>query len=144
MIYNFESLQDEILGKISKHGIDIITYTELQFLDIYHDETQEERKKELYNEITLAKIYYYELFNYDPRDENEDFKKLDLDFSKWTDDEILDSKYSLIWLHLDVEYMEAFAKVYKVQNKYYDQDWVNLPDKVKNSFKIYLNETFNI
>lgn len=144
MIFNFENLQNEILDKISKHGIDIITYPELQFLDIYHEEDKQEEKEELYTQINLAKIYYYELFNYDPRDENEDFKKLDIDFSKWTDSEIIENKYAIIWHELEVDYMEAFMKVYKVPNKYYTQMWMNVPDKIKEAFKTYLKETFSI
>lgn len=137
----YEKLLDDILDRMNKKGIEYITDTEKIFLEKYNSA---EDVIELYDNITNLKNYYYNMFQYDPRNDNDNFIDFGMSFTKWTDEEITEGKYSILWDNIDVEYMDLYMKIYKVPFKYHDHRWDFLPTRIKITFKDFLFDEFDI
>jgi hypothetical protein len=130
----FESFQsDRILDKISKHGITSLSDLEKSYLDAYAQNKPEAQNLE--NELDNKSKQIDSILEYDPRKDDE----LDLDFSGWSEDDIEDGKFDIIWDQISDKDIENFIITYKLDKASLSKDnnylsWDNLPTNIKEKF----------
>ena len=135
---------DIILDKIGKSGMGSLTSSEKDFLDKFSKGEHQELEKELNDK----KDIYKGILSYDPRKDDTNFYKEagqqfgieDMNFKDWSEEEIEDSKYSILWDQLWDEDMAGFLKQYKLPDNINEVAWDKLPPNIKNSFKKYIKD----
>ena len=135
---------DDILDKISRNGMDSLTELEKEFLNKYNSGDYKEVEQKINNKIDT----YKSIMTYDPRQDDTDFYKEigkpfgidNMNFDDWTEEEILDTKYSHLWDSLYDEDMDNFLFKHKLPNNYKEFPWHKLPEKSKEFFKKYVND----
>ena len=135
---------DIILDKINKSGMGSLTTSEKEFLDKFSKGEHQELEKELSDK----KDIYKGILSYDPRKDDTDFYKEtgqqfgieDMNFNNWTEEEIEDSKYCLLWDELWDEDMDGFLRQYKLPDSVNEIAWDKLPPQIKKSFKIFIKD----
>src|SRR5574343_1171215 len=116
---------DRILDKISKNGVKSLTKYEQEYLDKY----SKGEHSEIRNEIEERESEYRAAFEYDPR-EDEFYKDLSIKLN-WTDKEIEDGRYRIIWDGFDENDMLIFINDFSLDEKYATSSWEKLPDDIK-------------
>ncbi len=147
---NYENnMLDNILDKISKGGIDVLTPMEKKYLDKHY-----KGDDKLETDILNRRERIGSVFDYDPRTDSEFFDNLsdetglNFDFSKYGDDMIENGRYNIIWDELDDEDIQDFEDKYKVDCKKYlnseivYKPWDELDDDEKKSFKEYIKNRY--
>lgn len=125
---------DRILDKISKNGVKSLTKYELEYLDKY----SKGEHGAIRNEIEERENEYKAAFEYDPR-EDEFYKDLSIKL-KWTDEEIEDGRYRIIWDGFDENDMLIFINDFSLDEKYATSSWEKLPDDIKDKFKKHVEQ----
>ena len=125
---------DKILDKISKSGYDSLSKQEKEYLDKYSNGSHSELKKDLEERHKR----YQSSFDYDPR--NDEFFSGMSDLLNWTDAEIEDGRYNIIWNELDERDQEEFFNDYKVDNRCKDLPWENLTPDIITKFKKFADQ----
>lgn len=128
--FKTEDVLNSILDKINKWGIDSLSDLEKRFL-------KDSDNRELASEILKKKEFIENIMEYDPRvDEDSPF-----DFSSWSDLEIEDGRWEILYNEIEDEDIKLFEKIFKVCLKDSDGDykpWNKLSDIEKNKFKDYI------
>jgi len=140
----FENITlDNILDKISKSGMDSLTALEKEFLSKF---SQGEHER-IEQKIKEKNKRYKGMLAYDPRNDNTDFYKksgdmfgLDMNFNKWSDKEIDDTKYQHLWDGFYDEDMDSFMRKYALPNGTDELPWDELPKEVSKLFKQYIKD----
>jgi len=135
---------DDILDKISKSGMGSLTSLEKDFLDKYSSGDHKEVEQELKNK----KEKYKGIMTYDPREDDTDFYKEvgqsfgidDMNFKNWSDKEIEDGKYGILWDQLYDEDMNSFLRKYNLPDTINETPWDKLPKSVSKLFKEYIKD----
>jgi hypothetical protein len=135
---------DEILDKISKDGMDSLTSLEKEFLDKFSNGDHKETEKKLKNK----KNTYKSIMSYDPReDDPEAYREIgqvfgieDMSFKNWSDKEIEDGKYGILWDQLYDEDMYSFLRKYNLPDNTNETPWDKLPKSVVKMFKEYIKD----
>jgi hypothetical protein len=126
---------DEILDKISTYGMKSLTPLELTFLKDYDN-------VDLKNKINQSKNFIKSRIDYDPRKDDTDFyKKNNISFDDWSDEEIENSRYDILWNSLEEDDIEDFITKYKIAIGN-TESWDNLTDDIKNKFKKYIKTRY--
>jgi uncharacterized protein DUF6576 len=128
---------DDILDKISDKGYDSLTTIEKEYMDNYDSDKGEDIK----SQIETGKDNYETGKEYDPRDDKEFFAELGIDFSNWTDEQIEDGRYLLMWDELRDEDMEEFVHVNGYPIDIAKQPWDNLHISIRTKFKNYIDDS---
>lgn len=157
----FESVVlDDILDK--KSAGKELTDLEQEYLDNYSDyhkrkhlETEiENNKQSITNRIKRTK----DIFEYDPREDQEFYDKLGdevgipINFSKWDDEMISAGRYNILYDEIEESEIEEFIQdkdISKVEMmKEYDGEdvfkpWNELSDEIQNKFKQWIDDLRN-
>lgn len=133
-----ESLTDNILDKISKYGMDSLTDIEKEYIKNIDDDN-------VRNKLINKKDNIQSKLDYDPRKDKEfwdDVKtdEIDFDFDKFSDDEIEDGKYNIIWDEMEDEEIIIFLNINKITEIDHTTPWDKLNDSIKDKFKKYVSE----
>jgi hypothetical protein len=135
---------DDILDKMSKNGMDSLTELEKEFLHSFSDGTYKEVERKLKNKINK----YKNILSYDPRDDDpEIYKEIgksfgieDMSFKNWSDKEIEESKYEILWNELYDDDMNSFLKKYNLSDNINEYPWDKLPNSITKLFKQYIKD----
>jgi hypothetical protein len=128
--FKTEDVLNSILDKINRWGIDSLSDVEKRFLN-------DSDNRELASEILKKREFIEGLMEYDPRKDEES----DFDFLTWTDLEIEEGRWEILYNELEDEDIILFEKIFKVDLKDSDGDykpWDKLSDIEKNKFKDYI------
>lgn len=143
IIKTFESFQsDRILDKISRNGMNSLTELEKEYLDAYS--LNKPNVKSLEKDLDDRDDKISGTLNYDPREDNEFFKDQGMDFSDWSDEDIEDGRFNIIWDDISNDDIEKFIIIYKIDRSILtdnDKDfltWDKLPYDVKENFIDYI------
>jgi hypothetical protein len=135
---------DVILDKIFRTGMGSLSTSEKNFLDKFSKGEHQEIEKELNDK----KDIYKGILTYDPRKDDTDvYKEIgqqfgieDMNFNDWTEEEIEENKYCLLWDQLWVEDMDGFLRQYKLPDNVNEIAWDKLPPQIKKSFKTFIKD----
>lgn len=134
---------DDILDKISKSGMGSLTELEKDFLDKYSKGEHKAAEQSIKNRNAA----YKGIMKYDPRDDDPDVYKemgkpfgVDMDFSKYTDQEIEDGKYAILWDQLYDDDMNSFLRRYNLPDDIFETPWDKLPKSVVKLFKQHIKD----
>jgi hypothetical protein len=138
---------NRILDKIIKYGIEKLTDLDRQYLD-------NPTNQELNQMINNRKNRVDSLWDYDPRRDTEFFDDLststgiDFDFSEFTDEDIEEGRYSIMYDEIDDDDIKNFITIYNIPgDEIKDTDgnykeWESLSKKIQNNFKEFVNEFY--
>jgi predicted oxidoreductase (fatty acid repression mutant protein) len=135
---------DNILDKINKEGMSSLTDLEKDFLDKFSSGDYKEAERKIKNK----KDTYKSILTYDPREDNPNvYKEIgqtfgveDMSFKNWSDKEIEDEKYSILWNQLYDEDMNSFLRKYNLPDHIEETPWNKLPKSVTKMFKEYIKD----
>lgn len=126
---------DDILDKMSLHGKESLSKLELDYLNSFQSGNQDKVKKELDRESNLKSVT-----KYDPRNDNDYYKKMGMSFSEWSDDDIEEGKLYILWNELTPDEMSNFLKSNDLDDKVGELPWNKLSDDNKELFELFLYE----
>lgn len=126
---------DDILDKMSLHGKESLSKLELDYLNSFQSGNQDKVKKELDRESNLKSVT-----KYDPRNDNDYYKKMGMSFSEWSDDDIEEGKLYILWNELTPDEMSNFLKSNDLDDKVGELPWDKLSDDNKELFELFLYE----
>ena len=141
----FENVMlDNILDKISKTGMGSLTSLEKEFLDKFSNG----QHQEVETKINQKNNKYKGILEYDPRKDDPDtYKEIgkgfgieDMNFNDWSDKEIEDGKYLILWNQLYDEDMYSFLQQYQLPVETSETPWDKLPKAIQKSFRKYIKD----
>lgn len=135
-LYEFKVL-DDILDKISDKGYDSLTPIEKEYMDNYTGDEEPEIKAQ----IETGKDNYETGKEYDPRDDKEFFNSIGIDFSDWSDEQIEDGRYLIMWDELRDEDMQEFIHVNGYPVDIAKRPWNSLHVSIRDKFKNYIDDS---
>jgi predicted oxidoreductase (fatty acid repression mutant protein) len=142
-LYESKTL-DDILDKISRSGMGSLTNLEKDFLDKYSRGEHKAAEQSIDNRNTK----YKGIMEYDPRKDDQDvyreigktFGVEDMNFSDWSDKEIEDGKFGILWDQLYDDDMESFLRRYNLPSETSETPWDKLPKSVVKMFKQHIKD----
>ena len=135
---------DDILDKISKSGMGSLTELEKDFLDKYSSGGHKAVEQSIKNRNNS----YKGIMTYDPREDDTDFYKEigkpfgieDMNFKNWSDKEVEDGKYAILWDQLYDDDMNSFLGRYNLPNETNEIPWDKLPKPIVKLFKQHIKD----
>jgi len=135
---------DRILDKLSKDGMDSLTSIEKEFLNNYKSMTPEQLDK-YEADVKKRESEYGQILEYDPRTETDTtiFDEvgqqfgINISFDDWSDEQIEDGKYNIIWDSMREEDIINFLDEYNLQSVIIEDPWDKLSSDIQDNFKNY-------
>ena len=134
---------DDILDKISKSGMGSITELEKDFLDKYSKGEHKAAEQSIKNRNAA----YKGIMTYDPREDDQDVYKemgkpfgVDMNFNDWSDKEIEDGKYGILWDQLYDDDMNSFLRKNNLPDSISEIAWDKLPKSIIKLFKQHIKD----
>ena len=143
-----ENVIDDILDKISKHGMKSLSSKERELLDT---NASGKSYADIEKEIKDKKSSKDSLFDYDPRKDKEFFDDLGMDFDAYSDEEIEEGRYNIMWDEISDEDILDFINsgdinkedISETKNgKTYFIGYDRLPEEVKKKFKWWIDNIY--
>lgn len=138
---------DKILDKIIKHGMDSLSDMDREYLG-------NPSSQELNQLIKKRQDRIESLWSYDPRQDTEFFDELssevgyDIDFSDYSDEDIEEGRYSIIYDEIDDDDLLHFMKIFKISDedmrneKGQFKGWSHLDNDIQDKFKDFIDELY--
>jgi hypothetical protein len=138
---------DKILDKIIKYGMDSLSDMDREYLG-------NPSSQELNQLVKKRQDRIESLWSYDPREDSEFFDELsseinyDFDFSKYSDEDIEEGRYSIIYDEVDEKELRQFMKIFEIsdedmrnKNKTF-KGWDHLDKYIRDKFKEYIDNIY--
>ena len=135
-LYEYKTV-DDILDKISDKGYDSLTPIEKEYMDKYNSKEGDK----IQAQIETGKDNYQDAKEYDPRDDKEFFDELGISFADWSDDQIDDGKYNILWGELRIEDMQEFVHANGYPDDIAKRDWDSLHTTIRDKFKRFIDDS---
>jgi len=138
---------DKILDKIIKYGMDSLSDMDREYLG-------NPSNQELNQLIKKRQDRIESLWSYDPRKDTEFFDELssevgyDIDFSDYSDEDIEEGRYSIIYDDIDDDDLLHFMKIFKISyedmrnEKGQFKGWDYLDNNIQDKFKDFIDELY--
>ena len=138
---------DKILDKIIKYGMDSLSDMDREYLG-------NPSSQELNQLVKKRQDRIESLWSYDPREDSEFFDELsseinyDFDFSKYSDEEIEEGRYSIMYDEVDDYELLQFMKIFEIseidmRNKNGTfKGWSRLDSNIQDKFKEYIDNIY--
>lgn len=133
-----KKILNDILDKISDKGMDSLTNIEKEYLSKYKDDKEKNRLEDI---IKKGKEEFINKKEYDPREDKDFFNEIGIDFSDWSDDEIEEGRYAIMWDDLRDEYMIEFIEKSNLPEEIINKPWDHLHINIRNKFKEFINDS---
>ena len=143
-----ENVIDDILDKISKHGMKSLSSKERELLDT---NASGKSYADIEKEIKDKKSSKDSLFDYDPRKDKEFFDDLGMDFDAYSDEEIEEGRYNIMWDDISDEDVLDFINSGDINKEdisetkdgeTYFIGYDRLPKEVKKKFKWWIDNIY--
>jgi hypothetical protein len=138
---------DKILDKIIKYGMDSLSDMDREYLG-------NPSSQELNQLVKKRKDRIESLWSYDPREDTEFFDELsseinyDFDFSKYSDEDIEEGRYSIIYDEVDEKELLQFMKIFEISDEDMRNEngtfkgWPHLDSNIQDKFKEYIDDIY--
>jgi hypothetical protein len=138
---------DKILDKIIKYGMDSLSDMDREYLG-------NPSSQELNQLVKKRQDRIESLWSYDPREDSEFFDELsseinyDFDFSKYSDEDIEEGRYSIIYDEVDDDELLQFMKILKISDEDMRNEngtfkgWPRLDRNIQDKFKEYIDNIY--
>ena len=138
---------DKILDKIIRYGMDSLSDMDREYLG-------NPSSQELNQLIKKRKDRIESLWSYDPREDTEFFDELssgvghNFDFSKYSDEDIEEGRYSIMYDEVDEDDLLEFMKIFKISDDDMRNEdgtfrgWTQLDNDIQDKFKDYIKNMF--
>jgi hypothetical protein len=132
---------DRLLDKVSKKGLASLTGMEKDFLNTYSQQDINQIEKEL----DQRENRYADLLEYDPRtetdtlvwDEINNIFGTEINFNEWTDEELEDGRFNILWDDMSEADIIQFLDEYNLPSNIIQSPWEQLDDETQANFKTY-------